>query len=195
MCYVRHTVAIIHRPAVNIVATRLFVVAETRPLRGRNRMIRAFLAITAVIGLGACQTVQHQTASGRPEVEIGRPASEVKAAFAGLLLNKGYSITRDTDLQLIAEKTIDNPAAVLLLGTGMGPPRARVTTTLLSAGGATRVVSDISMVQNAGTAFERVTPMTDSPAAGELQNALAQVQESMSAPQSKPVVARSRRAT
>lgn len=123
------------------------------------------LAAIALAACAGCAQIQHHTASGRPEATISAPAPAVKAAVAGTLLNLGYALKKDTDLQIVAERRVDNLLANALLGSKYDPTvESRITLTFLQAGAATRVTADLGIVRNGGSAFEAVTDTTNSEA-------------------------------
>lgn len=123
------------------------------------------IAIVAFVGLvlTACQSVQHNTPSGRPEVTVSAPARDVKIALVGTLTNFGYQLKRDTDFQVVMERQIDNVMANVLLSSNYDPTvEARITATFMDFGGSTRVTADLGVIRNGGSAFEAVTPVNGS---------------------------------
>lgn len=154
-------------------------------------MKRVLLIGAVSSALLGCRTT-YDTASGRPEITVARSAGEVKTAIASYLLNRGFRVIKDTDLQVVAERQTQNIGAALLFNTEFGGlPTERVTITFLSSGGNTRVVSEVAVVSNAGSAFEKVTQMTNSPIAGDMQQELAGLNQTLSAgAEPKPVAAR-----
>ena len=134
-----------------------------------------FAALLAVL-LCACQTVQHSTPSGRPEVTINAPSKDVKTAFVGTLSNFGYELKRDTDFQIVVERPIDNVMANVLMSSNYDPTvEARLTATFMDLGGTTRVTTDLGVVRNGGSAFEAVTNMNGSPDSLGVQSLLADI--------------------
>ena len=92
-------------------------------------MKRVLLIGVIGVALLGCRTT-YDTASGRPEVTVPRPANEVKTATASYLLNRGYRIIKDSELQVVAEKQTENFGTALLFNTSFGGlPTERVTTT------------------------------------------------------------------
>jgi len=91
----------------------------------------------------------------------------VKAALLSGMLDLGYRLVRDEAFSITLERQTDNFAANLLLATPAGgPPVVRVTYTVAELGPDVRVVSDMALIQNSGTAFERrndVSRGADSP--------------------------------
>lgn len=124
---------------------------------------RAFGIVILGCGLAACQGVQHNTSSGRPEVTISAPSKDVKVAVVGTLSNFGYQLKRDTDFQVVMERQIDNLMANVLLSSNYDPTvEARITSTFIDIGGQTRVITDLGVVRNGGSAFEAVTGVNNS---------------------------------
>lgn len=125
--------------------------------------IRILAVALFALVLSACQTVQHSTPSGRPEVTIAAPTKDVKTAFVGTLSNLGYEIKRDTDFQIVVERQLDNVMANVLLGSEYDPTvEGRITATFMDIGGKTRVTTDMGIVRNGGSAFEAVTNVNGS---------------------------------
>jgi hypothetical protein len=114
--------------------------------------------------LGGCAApVQHQTASGRPEVLIHNTNSEsVKSAIVNRMLSDRYRITRDTPYEIAFDKAVENIAAQVLLGSEYdSQPNARISYTLASVGADVRVIADMAIITNPGSAFERRTEMNN----------------------------------
>lgn len=129
-------------------------------------------------GLAACANHAQQTPSGRPErFFAGKQPDAVRAALVASLVNRGYSITRESQSLVSAQRETTSLAANVLLGSQYDPTvDARITYTLVSVNGGTRVVADLAFVTNAGSAFERVTDMRNSAASGEVQAILNAVE-------------------
>ncbi|MCW7543047.1 hypothetical protein N7I30_04445 [Aurantimonas litoralis] len=146
-------------------------------------MIRRTLLLGSVLlALSACQTVQHQTASGRPEATIAAPSSEVKTAFVGAMTNYGYSLTKDTQFQIVMEKPVSNVMANVLLASEYDPTiEARVSATFLDMGQQTRVTTDMAIVRNGGSAFEAVSPMNNNPDSAGVQSLLNEIKTGLEA--------------
>lgn len=85
---------------------------------------------------------------------------DVKTAYVGTLTNFGYSMIRDTNFQIVMERPVDNMMANVLMGSNYDPTvEARLTATFLEMGEQTRVMTDMGIVRNGGSAFEAVTPV------------------------------------
>lgn len=144
------------------------------------------IVFAAALFLTGCQTVQHATPSGRPEVTIAAPSNEVKTAFVGTLTNLGYSLTKDTNFQIAMERPVDNVMANVLLSSKYDPTvEARITATFLELSGATRVTTDMGIVRNGGSAFEAVTSVNNSPDSVGVQNLLQEIKAGLES--GKPV--------
>ena len=158
----------------------------------REEKMRAILAACAATQLlTACVSTQApRTASGRPEVTIpNAPPAAVKSALLNRVIDRGYRLVKDEQFSLTVEKPVENVAAVLLLGTGMGPPVARLGLTVAEIDGNTRVVADMSLIQNSGTAFERRTDVSRGADSAQVQTMLEDVaaQVTLVRPASKKV--------
>lgn len=144
--------------------------------------LRIIAALAAAVAVSACQTVQHATPSGRPEVTINAPMDDVKATYVGTLTNFGYSMVRDTNYQIVMEKPVDNLMANVLLSSRYDPTvEARITATFLNMGGQTRVTTDMGIVRNGGSAFEAVTPLNGSQDSVGVQSLLNEIKSELEA--------------
>ncbi len=120
-------------------------------------MLRMLIFGVALV-LGGCATTATapQTASGKPELTIQAPAPAIKSALVNEMVNRGYRIVRDSEYELTFENVITNVAFVVLLGTpGGGAPTERITYQIATLGPSTRVIADIAIISNSGTAFEK----------------------------------------
>lgn len=134
---------------------------------------------------GCAGAIQHQTASGRPEATIQASTKDVKTALVGVLVNMGYTLTKDTDLQVVAERRVDNALATLLMSSRYDPTiEARLTATVMGMGSDTRVTMDLGIVRNGGSAFEAVTPMTNSAESAKVQAMLDDIRTEFAAKKS-----------
>lgn len=122
------------------------------------------------------------TPSGNPETTFqGVNKKTVIDAIVAKKLEKGMAIKSVTDYSVVATKRVDgNFAASFLYGSKYdGIPEARVTYNIVEAGGAVRVFSRAEMVTNPGSAFERVTDITQA-AAKDAQAELNQLSSALS---------------
>jgi len=141
-----------------------------------DKTLRLIMAAALLAILAGCETVQHATPSGRPEVTISAASNDVKTAFVGTLTNLGYALTKDTDFQIVMEKPVENVMANVLMASQYDPTvEARVTATFLDMSGTTRVTTDLGIVRNGGSAFEAVTPMNNNPDSIGLQMLLQEI--------------------
>lgn len=140
--------------------------------------MKRILFLAVLLLLTACTApIQHNTASGRPERQFNAPPDAVRAALVAELVNRGYSISQETQSLVVGQKLSDNVAANVLMGTGMRPQvTVRSSFTMIAVGGGTRVVGDIAIIQNEGTAFERAIPQTNAPASADMQAAMDAIQ-------------------
>jgi S1-C subfamily serine protease len=95
-------------------------------------------------------------AADRAEVTIPlASADRVKAALANEMLSRGWRLVKDAGLQISFEHSISGVVANMLFSTPAGgAPIERVSFAVVGSREVTRVVADISVVSNAGTAFE-----------------------------------------
>ena len=137
-----------------------------------RRLIAGVLISLSLIGCAGTQ-VQHNTASGRPERQFAAAPEAVRAALITELVNRGYSITKESQSLVQGEKFTDNFGAVMAYSTGYDSRvMVRVTYTMIPMGAETRVVGDIATVSNPGSGFERVHPLPNSQSSADMQNAL-----------------------
>ncbi|NJL06973.1 MAG: hypothetical protein HC900_00945 [Methylacidiphilales bacterium] len=134
-------------------------------------MRAVLVALFLAFGVSACvTTVNHNTASGRPEVTIKAPADAVKSVIVGVSMNLGYTMKSDSQFQVILERDPNNILANVLLGSQYDSRVvARMSVAFMQSNQTTRAVLDLNMVTNPGSAFERLTPMTNSQDAGKFQ--------------------------
>jgi hypothetical protein len=130
-----------------------------------------FLAAFAAIAVGACATpVTHQTASGKVEVTVTGAQEPVKAELVNVMVNRGYTINRDSPFQIVFEKPIMNGLAAALLGSRYNStPDARVSFTITQNGQATRIVGDLAVITNPGSGFEMRTDFNNSQDSAQIQ--------------------------
>lgn len=129
------------------------------------------LAIAGALLLASCAApVKHYTASKRPEVTIAAPAADVKPVMVNDLVNMGYYPVQDTPMLLVMDRPVDNTAANLLMGSVYNPvAHARLAFTLTEKDGSTRVVANMAIVTNPGSAYEKLAPMNNSVDSRNLQ--------------------------
>lgn len=113
---------------------------------------------TFLVFLSACATpVNHDTASGRPEVSIpGNVTDQVSSMITDRMINDGYNMTSSSKFLLVFEKPTESIAAALMFGSQYdSTPAARVSYTITESQEATRVVASLILVTNPGSAFEK----------------------------------------
>lgn len=138
----------------------------------------------ALLALGACQTTQSSTpstASGLPEVTIaGVTPDRVKAELVNVMINRNFRVVKDTPLQLALDAPVTNILASVLLGSQYdSQPVERASFTLIQQGGATRVVADLAIITNPGSAFEMRTTINGGTESAAVQLALDDVRVNM----------------
>ena len=146
-------------------------------------MSRIFIALASFLALSACAGTLHrpQTASGRPEVTIANTTPEkIKPVLVSEMANAGYRITKDTPYELSFDKPVQNLAMAALLGSRYdAQPNARVTYTFAQIGNDTRVIGDVAVITNPGSAFERRTELNNGVDAYDLQTGLQRLSAAM----------------
>jgi hypothetical protein len=121
-------------------------------------------------------------AAARPEVAIPiASAEQVKVALASEMLSRGWRLVKDSGLQIVFEHAVSGLVVNLLFSTAAGgAPIERVSFAVLSSGDVTRVVGDIALVSNAGTAHESSVDTSTGADAPNIQAALEAVSRSIS---------------
>lgn len=101
--------------------------------------------------------ITHNTPSNRPEVAIdSTDAGKVKSFLVSAMLNHGYNITRESDFRIVFDRPVQNALAAALLGSRYdSTPNARVTFSVVPSGNTIRVIADLAVITNPGSAFER----------------------------------------
>ena len=120
--------------------------------------MRYFLALLSALLCSSCAGVPPPTtASGKPEATISNASPEkVKPALVDQMINAGFRITKDTPYELSFDKPVQNLAVAVLMGSKYdAQPNERVSYTFANLGGSTRVIGDVAIITNPGSAFER----------------------------------------
>jgi hypothetical protein len=126
-------------------------------------IVKVALAVFA-LAFGGCQTVQHNTPSGKAEVQIANVTTDqVKAEIVNGMMTSGWIIQQDTPYALSFDKPVQNVMAAALLGSQYdATPTSRVTFVIAQNGPNVRIVTDIAIITNPGSGFERRTPTNNS---------------------------------
>ena len=102
-------------------------------------------------------------------------------------MNRGYSVTRDTDYLLQVEKPSDNMAAQIFLGSRYdGTPNERYVFTFAPMGDEVRVVTATMFVTNPGSAFEQLTPITTGAGVQQTQVSLDEIKAQLETARALP---------
>ena len=147
-------------------------------------MVRIAAVVLLCLGVVSCAPpVTHQTASGRPEVTIATTnVDAVKGALISVMINGGYSITRESHYLLAFDRPVDNVLAAALLGSQYdSTPNARISYTVARIQSGIRVVADLAIVTNPGSAFERHTNMNANQDSLGVQKLLLQIKSQVEA--------------
>lgn len=158
----------------------------------KRALISGASGLVLLLVLPGCLTppAVHATASGKPEMTVAAPADLVKPVIVGKMLSRGYRITRDTQYELSFDKPTDNIAVAVLLGSKYdSQPNARVSYSFAPIGGETRVVADMAIITNPGSAFERRTDVNGSADSPIIQGLLNDVKADMMSSSKSPTSA------
>lgn len=141
-----------------------------------------FLSAVALQGCGT--PVEHATASGKVETSITAPSADVvKSALVNEMVNRGYRITKDTPYEVAFDKPSDSVAAQLLFGSRYdGIPNARISYMIASTPPTVRVVADLAIITNPGSAFEQRMPLNNSQESVQAQALLDAVKYKIESP-------------
>lgn len=146
--------------------------------------VQAFIAsIFLTIFMSGCATVQPlKTPTGKPEVTISNVTKkQVIDALTNQMLARGYQIKNVTEYNAVYGKRTDSFAAAILLGSRYDAiPEARISYAIVETGAGVRVVATLEMVTNPGSAFERVTDLSQGKDAHNIQNMLENLKASLS---------------
>jgi hypothetical protein len=138
--------------------------------------MRIVLLLLSTLLAGCLATVQHQTASGRPEVTIaGKVARRVQATLTNDMLNLGYVPKARSDTVAVFEKPQEAMSQFLFGGIGESKPVYRLTFDIVESDASTRVVGSYAAVQNPGGGggrVEKVISLDDIPESKEIQATL-----------------------
>lgn len=121
--------------------------------------MKALTIMVALLSLASCATVPPpNTPSGKVELLVqSTDLGCIKSKIISKSSEYGYSLTRESDHQVVLSKPIDNTVVAVLFGSNYDPfPHARVTFTFVESGNATRLILDEAIVTNPGSGFERV---------------------------------------
>ncbi len=119
--------------------------------------------VCATVGLavlmltGCAEAVAVNTPSGKAEVTVeGVSPDQVKPFLVNEMLNRKYTISHDAPYLIGFDRPTDNVLVSALVGTSYeATPNVRVSYTLVPVGHDTRVVADLAIIGNPGSAFER----------------------------------------
>jgi hypothetical protein len=130
----------------------------------------AFILASAVAG---CNTVRHDTPSGKVEETIQAPIAQIKPDIAAMMFSRGYQLQRETDYSMAFDAPMTSTGAQVFFGSRFNSvPDARLTFSMAPEGGSTRVIVDCKIVTNPGTAFETYTDINGSKDTMALQHFL-----------------------
>lgn len=143
-------------------------------MRYKRLLPMCFVLVAMVMVVGCVAPVQHNTASGKPEVTVSTSdVGAVKAALVSEMIDRGYNITTEGDFGMVFDRPVDNFLAGVLLGSSYDTtPNARIAYTLVPKSDGVRVVADIAVITNPGSAFEKRTEMNQSQSSLGVQEAL-----------------------
>ncbi|PZU74986.1 MAG: hypothetical protein DI546_09425 [Rhizobium sp.] len=112
-------------------------------------------AVALCIIVSGCQTAP-QGPLPTNEFTFNADKAKTKDAIISSFLPNGYQLVRDSEFQLVLDKpATDNFGAQMIYGSQWnGVPNARVTMTL-TGNNPTKVTTQLAVITNPGTGFER----------------------------------------
>lgn len=115
------------------------------------------LCLGLMLTLGACGTLPHaETPTGRPDVTIRAKPETIKAYLIERISAKGAVLVQETPSTLVFEAPTQNAGAIIMMGTShQSQPTERYSYTIVKQGNMTRVMANLSIIANQGTAFEK----------------------------------------
>ncbi|MHB0706013.1 hypothetical protein ACX4MT_09235 [Roseomonas mucosa] len=118
-------------------------------------------AASIFIVSGCAAPVTHNTASGKPEVTVTTsdlPA--LKSYITNDMINRGYTIVRESESQLVFDRPVQNVLVGALVGSSFNStPNTRLTYVFIKNQTSYRVVGDVALITNPGSGFEKRNDM------------------------------------
>lgn len=125
------------------------------------KTVSVFLISLILVGCSSGPSLN--TASGKPEVFIpGVTSREVRAVIIDRGMSFGWSLERETENSISFLRPTNNALASVLLASNYDTrvhERVRYTTASISGG--VKLYGSVEFVGNQGSAFEKVTPITN----------------------------------
>jgi PDZ domain len=124
-----------------------------------SRMKFAGVVAYLLVLTGCATPMPLATPTGKPEVTIqGAKIEDVKNILTSVAMDWGYTVKNVTDYVAVYEKPNTNALSNALMASQYDPNTMwRLTYSLANLGSAVRVVTNIALVTNPGSAFERLT--------------------------------------
>lgn len=143
------------------------------------RSVRSMFIVISVAILAGCATPPQRlaTPSGNPEIVIPNTTrKQVIDKIVAAKLEKGMQVKSVNDYGVVVGKKVDSSfMASFLYGSRYdSTPEARITYSVVETAGGVRVFSRTEMVTNPGSAYERVSDVTQN-LSGEMQGELEQL--------------------
>lgn len=116
-----------------------------------NRWIMVLLCLAIV---GCVPPVILNTMSGRPEIMTNASLDRLKPELVSAMMNRGYSMRSDSGMVMMMEKRLPD-AYGISHGSRYDPiPAGRITFTFLQSSAQIRLIADMAIVTNPGSAYE-----------------------------------------
>ena len=117
-------------------------------------MNKWFMILLCSALVGCIPPVILNTMSGRPEIMTSTPLEKLKPELVSAMMNRGYSMRSDSGMVMMMEKRLPD-AYGISHGSRYDPiPAGRITFTFLQSSAQVRLIADLAIVTNPGSAYE-----------------------------------------
>lgn len=141
------------------------------------RVWAAAALVAASVLLSGCFTVEHNTASKKPEVTIAAPADRIKPAMINAFINEGYAVRDSSEYAIVLGKNSIDDKDAIWIGSGS---LIQVTLNFATIDKSTRVVADIAWVMNPGSGKQETMSGNNLEMSTGIQATLDRVKASLS---------------
>lgn len=112
------------------------------------------MVLLCLVLIGCVPPVVPNTMSGRPEITTNAPLDRIKPELVSAMMNRGYSMRSDSGMVMVTEKRLPDAAGISYGGRYDPIPSGRITFTFLQASAQIRLIADMAIVTNPGSAYE-----------------------------------------
>lgn len=130
---------------------------------GREKTMKRTMCVRLCVMIlaGGCTTAV-STSQGRPEARISGQSGEIAARWLlNLKTTQGWTLVNDSARRLVFEQAANDLGSALLYGSRYdSTPVKRAIYTIIESEMDTRVLLEVQIITNPGSAFERITRPT-----------------------------------